>query len=121
MEKIEYLSPLFRASVHDTFITYCAEVNSSTGAALQMTQESDDGGEIEQVLESDCTPFRLSYEDGIGSSSVILYQPVKDGLVYVNWTVGSDIPGSEPIEKTDGLYLLKAKVLMHELLYANSN
>ncbi len=93
-----------RASVQGQYIAYCAEVNGSTGAQLKMTQESDDGGEIKQIFESDCTPFTWIAEDGSGSDSIILYQPVKYGTVYVNWTVGRDIPGEEPFEQTEGQY-----------------
>lgn len=96
-----------RASVYDNYIAYCADVNGSTGDTLKMTQESDDGCEIKQVLESNCTPFRLEYEDGAGSSSVILYQPVKDGTVYVNWTVGRDVPSAEPTDQYIGTYEVK--------------
>ena len=96
-----------RASVFDDYIIYCADVNRSTGDTLKMTQESDDGCEIRQVLESNCTPFRVWSEDGTGSSSVILYLPVTDGTVYVNWTVGRDVPGAEPTDQYIGTYEVK--------------
>ena len=96
-----------RASVFDDYIIYCADVNRSTGDTLKMTQESDDGCEIRQVLESNCTPFRVWPEDGTGSSSVILYLPVTDGTVYVNWTVGRDVPGAEPTDQYIGTYEVK--------------
>ena len=98
-----YLNHYGRASVYDNYIVYCADVNGSTGETLKMTQESDDGCEIKQVLESDCTAFRLCDEDGRGVSSVILYQPIKDGTVYVNWTVGTE----KASQKTDGKYVVK--------------
>ena len=110
-----FLDHYGRASVCDNCIVYCADVNRSTGETLKMAQESDDGCEINQVLESDCTAFRLSDADGTGSSSVILYQPVKDGTVYVNWTVGRD--EGEPTRTTDGEYEAKENCA---LIYDNS-
>lgn len=98
-----FLDHYGRACVQFEHIAYCADVNGSKGETLSMKQESDEGGEIRQVYESDCTPFRLSNEDGTGSSSVILYQPVKDGIIYVNWTVGSD----EISYETDGIFEVK--------------
>ena len=98
-----FLDHYGRASVYDNNIVYCADVNGSTGESLTMTQESDDGCEIKQVLESYCTPVMLSYPDGMGSSSVILYQPVKDGIVNVNWTVGT----VEMSQKTEGTFEVK--------------
>ena len=95
-----FLDHYGRASVHDNYIAYCADVNGSTGESLNMTQESDEGCEIKQVYESECDPFRLSYEDGTGFSSVILYQPVSDGIVNVRWAVGRDEQGV----KTEGTY-----------------
>ena len=102
-----FLDHYGRASVYDNYIVYCADVNGSTGETLKMTQESDDGCEIKQVLESDCIPFLLNYEDGTGVSSVLLYKPVKDGTVEVKWTIERDIPGEEPFQQTVGLYEAK--------------
>ncbi len=102
-----FLDHYGRASVHGEYIAYCADVNYTTGAGLKMTQESDDGCEIKQVLESGCTPFRLSDGTGSGSSSVILYQPVSDGTVCVNWTVGRSFSDEEPFEQTVGKYVVQ--------------
>ena len=106
-EYYTFLDHYGRASVHDNYIAYCSYVNSSTGASLKMTQESDDGCEIKQVLESDCLPFLLNDDDGFGIPSVILYQPVTDGTVNVTWTISRDMPDAEPMEKTVGTYEVK--------------
>ena len=102
-----FLDHYGKASVYDNYIAYCSYVNHSTSAGLKMAQDSDDGCEIKQVLESDCFPFQLNDEDGTGIPSVILYQPVTDGTVNVTWTIGRDTPDAEPIEKTVGTYEVK--------------
>ena len=92
-----------KASVQGNYIAYCANVNASTGASLQMTQSGE--GEIKEVLKSSCNDFYLVPTDGAGSASVILYQPTKDGTLDVKWTVGREWSGEmEPYETTNGSY-----------------
>ncbi len=97
------------ACVYDNYIAYCAEVNASTGASLEMEQSGE--GAIEYYMESDCNGFDLrsmvELVDGGGSSSVIVYQPAKDGLVDVEWTVGMAWSDEAPSDTTIGRYEIK--------------
>ncbi len=91
------------------YIAYCADVNASTGASLEMEQSGD--GAIEYVMESDCNGFDFSSQlglvDGRGSSSVIIYQPTADGLVDVEWSVGRHWSDEAPFDITNGSYHIK--------------
>ncbi len=91
------------------YIAYCANVNASTGASLEMEQSGD--GEIEYLMESDCNGFDLrsmvELVDGQDSSSVIVYQPTKDGLVDVEWSVGRHWSDEAPFDITKGRYNIK--------------
>ncbi|MBO5383202.1 MAG: hypothetical protein J6A30_02770, partial [Ruminococcus sp.] len=97
------------ACVFNNYITYCADVNASTGASLEMEQNGD--GEIEYIMESDCNGFDLRSKveliDGQSSSSVIVYQPTKDGLVDVEWSVGRHWSDEAPLDITNGRYHIK--------------
>ncbi len=98
-----------RACVFYNYIAYCAEVDASTGASLEMEQSGD--GAIEYYMESDCNGFDLLSKvypvDGGGSSSVIVYQPTADGLVDVEWSVGRHWSDEAPFEITNGSYYIK--------------
>lgn len=98
-----------RACVYYNYIAYCADVNASTGASLEMEQNGD--GAIEFVMESDCSGFDLFSKvypvDGGGSSSVIVYQPTADGLVDVEWSVGRHWSDEAPFDTTYGSYHIK--------------
>ena len=91
------------------YIAYCANVNASTGASLEMEQSGE--GAIEYYMESDCNGFDLRSEvelvDGQDSSSVIVYQPTKDGLVDVEWSVGRHWSDEAPFDITNGRYNIK--------------
>ena len=97
------------ACVYHNYIAYCADVNASTGASLEMAQTGD--GAIEYVMESDCNGFNLGSQlglvDGQSSSSVIVYQPTKDGLVDVEWSVGRHWSDEAPFDITNGSYHIK--------------
>ncbi len=97
------------ACVYDNYIAYCAEVNASTGASLEMKQSGD--GAIEYYMESDCNGFDLRSEvelvDGQSSSSVIVYEPIADGLVDVEWSVGRHWSDEAPFDITNVLSLIK--------------
>ena len=88
---------------HTPYIAYCADVNASTGASLEMEQSGE--GAIEYYMESDCNGFDLRSEvepvDGQSSSSVIVYEPIADGLVDVEWSVEA------PLDITIGKYNIK--------------
>ncbi len=94
---------------HTPYIAYCADVNASTGASLEM--ETSGEGEIDFLMESDCNGFDLSSQlglvDGGGSSSVIVYQPTKDGLVDVEWSVGRHWSDEASFDITNGRYHIK--------------
>ncbi|MBQ8010326.1 MAG: dockerin type I repeat-containing protein [Oscillospiraceae bacterium] len=98
-----------RACVFYNYITYCADVNASTGASLEMEQSGD--GAIEFVMESDCSGFDLRSKvepiDGQGSSSVMVYEPIADGLVDVEWSVGRHWSDEGPFDTTYGSYHIK--------------
>ncbi len=94
---------------HTPYIAYCANVNASTGASLEMEQSGE--GAIEYYMESDCNGFDLRSEvelvDGQDSSSVIVYQPTKDGLVDVEWSVGRHWSDEAPLDIINGRYHIK--------------
>lgn len=98
-----------RACVYYNYIAYCADVNASTGASLEMEQTGD--GAIEFVMESDCNGFDLRSKvepiDGQGSSSVMVYEPIADGLVDVEWSVGRHWSDEAPFDTTYGSYHIK--------------
>ncbi len=98
-----------RACVYYNYIAYCADVNASTGASLEMEQSGN--GAIEYVMESDCDGFDLLSEvypvDGGGSSSVIVYEPTADGLVDVEWSVGRQWSDEASFDITNGSYHIK--------------
>ena len=91
------------------YIAYCADVNASTGASLEMEQNGD--GEIEYYMESDCNGFDLRSEvelvGGQSSRSVMVYEPIKDGLVDVEWSVGRHWSDESPFDITIGKYNIK--------------
>ncbi len=91
------------------YIAYCAEVNASTGDSLEMKQSGE--GAIEYYMESDCNGFDLLTTvdpvDGEGSSSVIVYQPTKDGLVDVEWSVGRHWSDEASFDIMNGSYHIK--------------
>ena len=91
------------------YIAYCADVNASTGASLEMEQNGD--GEIEYYMESDCNGFDLRSEvelvDGQSSRSVMVYEPIADGLVDVKWSVGRHWSDEAPFDITNGRYNIK--------------
>ncbi|MBR5513844.1 MAG: dockerin type I repeat-containing protein [Ruminococcus sp.] len=90
-------------------IAYCASVNASTGASLEMEQNGD--GEIEYLMESDCNGFNLRSKveppSGRGSSYVIVYEPTADGVVDVKWTVGKQWSDEPPFDTTYGIYEIR--------------
>lgn len=94
---------------HTPYIAYCAYVNASTGASLEMEQNGD--GEIEYLMESDCNGFNLRSKvelaGGQSSSSVIVYEPIKDGLVDVEWSVGRHWSDEASFDITKGRYNIK--------------
>ncbi len=94
---------------HTPYIAYCASVNASTGASLEMEQSGE--GAIEYYMESDCNGFDLRSEvelvDGQGSSSVMVYEPIKDGLVNVEWSVRRHWSDEAPFDITNGRYNIK--------------
>ncbi len=98
-----------RACVFYNYIAYCADVNASTGASLEMAQTGD--GAIEFVMESDCNGFDLRSKvepvDGQGSSSVMVYEPIAAGLVDVEWSVGRHWSDEAPFDTTYGSYHIK--------------
>ena len=97
------------ACVFHNYITYCADVNASTGASLEMEQNGD--GEIEYIMESDCNGFDLrSMVELVGgqtSRSVMVYEPTKDGLVDVEWSVGRHWSDEAPLDIINGRYHIK--------------
>ncbi len=98
-----------RACVFYNYIAYCADVNASTGASLEMEQSGE--GAIAYYMESDCNGFDLLSKvyplDGEGTSSVIVYQPTADGLVDVEWSVGMHWSDEAPFDITNGSYHIK--------------
>ncbi|MBQ7009831.1 MAG: dockerin type I repeat-containing protein [Ruminococcus sp.] len=94
---------------HTPYIAYCANVNGSTGASLEMEQNGD--GEIEYIMESDCNGFDLRSEvelvGGQSSRSVMVYEPIADGLVDVKWSVGRHWSDESPFDITIGRYNIK--------------
>ena len=94
---------------HTPYIAYCASVNASTGASLEMEQSGE--GAIEYYMESDCNGFDLRSKvelvSGQGSSSVMVYKPIKDGLVDVKWSVGRHWSDEAPFDITNGRYNIK--------------
>ena len=94
---------------HTPYIAYCANVNASTGASLEMEQSGE--GAIEYYMESDCNGFDLRSEvefvDGQGSSSVMVYEPIKDGLVDVKWSVRRHWSDEATFDITKGRYNIK--------------
>ncbi len=94
---------------YEPYITYCADVNASTGASLQMEQSGD--GAIEYYMESDCNGFDLLSKvypvDGSGSSSVIVYKPTADGVVDVEWSVGQHWSDAAPFDTTYGIFEIR--------------
>lgn len=94
---------------HTPYIAYCSYVNASTGASLEMEQNGD--GEIEYIMESNCNGFDLRSKvelvSGQGSSSVMVYKPIKDGLVNVEWSVGRHWSDEAPFDITNGRYNIK--------------
>ncbi len=93
------------ASVHDNYIVYCADINYSTGATLKMEQSGE--GEIEEVLQSSCSPFKLEPLEGGSSPAAILYRAVSDGNLNVKWTIGQQWSDDPPFEETNGSYEIK--------------
>ena len=91
------------------YITYCSEVNASTGASLEMEQTGD--GKIDLLMESDCNGFDLRSKvelvSGQTSRSVRVYEPLADGLVDVEWSVGKHWSDEEPFDITNGSYHIK--------------
>ena len=94
---------------HTPYIAYCANVNGSTGASLEMEQSGE--GAIEYYMESDCNGFDLRSEvglvDGQSSRSVMVYEPIADGLVDVEWSVGRHWSDESPFDITNGRYNIK--------------
>ena len=94
---------------HTPYIAYCANVNGSTGASLEMEQSGE--GAIEYYMESDCNGFDLRSEvelvDGQSSRSVMVYEPIADGLVDVEWSVGRHWSDEAPFDITNGRYNIK--------------
>lgn len=94
---------------HTPYIAYCADVNASTGASLEMEQSGD--GEIDFLMESDCNGFNLrsmvELVGGQSSSSVIVYEPTADGLVDVEWSVGRHWSDEASFDITKGRYHIK--------------
>jgi|GEM_PF-1651453 len=94
---------------HTPYIAYCADVNASTGASLQMEQSGE--GAIEFVMESDCNGFDLRSKvepvGGQGSSSVMVYEPIADGVVDVKWTVGKAWSDEAPFDTTHGIFEIR--------------
>lgn len=99
----------YNPHTHKPYIAYCADVNGSTGASLQMEQKGD--GAIEKMMESNCNEFDLRAlvepVSGRTSSSVIVYQPTADGLVDVEWSVGRSWSDEAPFDITLGSYHIK--------------
>ncbi len=91
------------------YIAYCANVNGSTGASLEMEQTGD--GKIDFLMESDCNGFDLRSMvepvDGQTSYSVMVYEPIADGLVDVEWSVGRHWSDEAPFDITNGSYNIK--------------
>ncbi len=98
-----------RACVFYNYIAYCADVNASTGASLKMEQSGE--GAIEYVMESDCNGFNLRSKvepvGGESSSSVIVYEPIADGVVDVKWSVGRTWSDEAPFDTTYGIFEIK--------------
>ena len=87
------------------YITYCANVPSGTGASLTMEQTGD--GKITELMESNCDPFELYITDGGMSRSVLVYEPIADGLVDVEWSIGREWSAEPPYETSNGTYHIK--------------
>ena len=98
----DFLMQYGRASVHGNYIAYCADLHAAAGEKLVMTQSGE--GSIKEVLQSYCMPFELEPLDGSGTASVILYQPVTDGQVNVEWGIGRQWSDDEPEPQTSGIY-----------------
>ena len=94
---------------HTPYIAYCANVNGSTGASMEMEQSGE--GKIDFLMESDCNGFDLRSEvelvDGQSSRSVMVYEPIADGLVDVEWSVGRHWSDEAPFDITKGRYNIK--------------
>ncbi len=94
---------------HTPYITYCADVNASTGASMEMEQSGE--GKIDFLMESDCNGFDLRSKvelvGGQTSHSVMVYEPTKDGLVDVEWSVGRQWSDEAPFDTTKGRYNIK--------------
>ena len=93
------------ASVHDSYIVYCADINYSTGASLKMEQSGD--GAIKEALRSSCSPFELDPLEGNSSPAVIVYQAVSDGSLDVSWSIGQQWSDDPPFAETNGSYEIK--------------
>ena len=91
------------------YIAYCANINASTGASLEMEQSGS--GAIEYLMESECNGFDLRSKvepsSGRGSSSVMVYEPTADGVVDVKWTVGKQWSDEPPFDTTYGIYEIR--------------
>ncbi len=94
---------------HTPYIAYCADVNASTGASMEMEQSGE--GKIDFLMESNCNGFDLRSKvelvGGQTSHSVMVYQPTKDGLVDVEWSVGRHWSDEAPFDITKGRYNIK--------------
>lgn len=94
---------------HNPYIAYCSDVNASTGASLEMEQTGD--GKIDFLRESDCNGFDLYSKiepvDGQTSHSVMVYEPIADGLVDVEWSVGRHWSDEASFDTTYGSYHIK--------------
>lgn len=91
------------------YIAYCSEVNGSTGASLEMEQTGD--GKIDLLMESNCNGFDLRSKvelvSGQSSRSVRVYEPLADGLVDVEWSVGRQWSDEASFDITNGSYYIK--------------
>ena len=94
---------------HTPYIAYCANVNGSTGASLEMEQSGE--GAIKYYMESNCNGFDLRSNvelvSGQSSRSVMVYEPIADGLVDVEWSVGRHWSDEAPFDITNGRYNIK--------------
>ena len=97
----DFLKQNGTASVQNNYIVYCAEVGSSTGAALFMEQNGT--AEVEKILTSFCSESKkIGYGYGGGTSYFIeVYQPISDGNITISWKVGRNWDSSEGFLKSD--------------------
>lgn len=104
-----FLGKYGRVSVHDNCVVYCAEENGSIGAALTMEQRGE--GEIAEAYRSDCNEFSfwhlLTSIDGASYCSAIVYDPVRDGAVDAEWTLGKNWADEPPFDWDHGSFEIK--------------